>query len=539
MSGVPPYLHNQLIAVLNECGTFDNQEHLEAVFNDPRLRVWKNNVPSASTRAARVQLIVSTLIDAWDTHEQNGLVMLLFVLKDLAPPETACYRRLADLAPQLEQAIINERIAACEQDLKQLQEHLDRGWADPTYGANRKKELNAQIERWQKRLEKTQKAPETIVSQREIVASEVTAEKDTYTDFEVHISPANTEPGKYKVKAELGDGSTFTEQLILDEKLQIFTGQINKAYIRAETLAETQTEKRLRFRLWIDNDAAELHALVWERLHYPTSGGERRLATSADRPFSRYIGLTQSEPGPVTERPARMLFAISNPANLEKYSLKSLNVEQELKNLMGALGDLHQLTNLEVTVMPGRTSISSPLLTQLENAGYQVQDGPTTIDNVIDMLARGQGYHILHYLGHGQFNRHRNQSALFFEDSIGSVEQIREMELAGWLQDAGQLPHLIFLAACESAKRVPGERNPFVGLAPRLIAAGVPAVVAMQDFLPVDAARILTHYFYRSLLDHGIVDKAMNQTRMMLARNNTDLWSIPVLFMRLKEGRLF
>ena len=61
------------------------------------------------------------------------------------------------------------------------------------------------------------------------------------------------------------------------------------------------------------------------------------------------------------------------------------------------------------------------------------------------------------------------------------------------------LPQLVFLAACDSAKRPENGANPFVGLAPKLVEKGVPAVVAMQDLVPMDLAHTLTGDFYRRL----------------------------------------
>src|SRR3990172_27218 len=50
----------------------------------------------------------------------------------------------------------------------------------------------------------------------------------------------------------------------------------------------------------------------------------------------------------------------------------------------------------------------------------------------------------------------------------------------------GTLPHLIFLVACESATRDAQAESPFVGLAPKLVQAGGPAVGPMQDLGPDD-----------------------------------------------------
>jgi hypothetical protein len=78
-----------------------------------------------------------------------------------------------------------------------------------------------------------------------------------------------------------------------------------------------------------------------------------------------------------------------------------------------------------------------------------------------------------------------------------------------------------------------------VGLGPKLVQAGFPAVVAMQAQVPVETARQLSGEFYRRLMEHGVVDKAMSEARRLMFKPNRVDWGIPVLFMRLKTGALF
>ena len=61
----------------------------------------------------------------------------------------------------------------------------------------------------------------------------------------------------------------------------------------------------------------------------------------------------------------------------------------------------------------------------------------------------------------------------------------------------------------------------------------------MQDKVPMDAARQLTYDFYRRLLEHGVVDRALNEARTLLFKRDDVDWAIPVLFSRLRAGRLF
>ena len=82
-------------------------------------------------------------------------------------------------------------------------------------------------------------------------------------------------------------------------------------------------------RLWIDNEAAELHALMWEQLHHMVQGAALPVAISADRPFSRYVGLERQDPSPIAERPMRMLLAVANPAAVGQVTRLQTGLERQ------------------------------------------------------------------------------------------------------------------------------------------------------------------------------------------------------------------
>ncbi len=62
--------------------------------------------------------------------------------------------------------------------------------------------------------------------------------------------------------------------------------------------------------------------------------------------------------------------------------------------------------------------------------------------------------------------------------------------------------------------------------------------VTMQDNVTVLTARKFGATFYRRLLEHGTVDLAMNEARSTLITNGRYDAAVPVLFMRLRDGRL-
>ena len=75
---------------------------------------------------------------------------------------------------------------------------------------------------------------------------------------------------------------------------------------------------------------------------------------------------------------------------------------------------------------------------------------------------------------------------------------------------------------------------------PRPVAAGVPAVIAMQDDVAMTTADSFVEHFFRALLDPvhgGEIDVAMAAGRDQVA-GEVD-WAAPVLFMNLASGRLF
>jgi hypothetical protein len=354
----------------------------------------------------------------------------------------------------------------------------------------------------------------------------------------------------YPVEAALDDGRKFTGELRLKVEdllaLQLeaqaygvllfdalFAGPIRDAYLLAIGRAGEHSGDQLRVQLWLDNTAATLnHQISWERLYDTHTGRPRPMAASADTPFSRYIGLPSPEPEPVDERPLRILVAVANPKDLPP-GLSPIQVADEVQGLAQALAELRQKGQVALTFMPGRTGLPENLRAQLDQPGYEVLDVPTGLDDILRHLP---DHHALHFVGHGIYQRQRERAALYLEKPNGTWQAVDDETIAAKLGNIRPQTRLVFLSACESAR---GEgRDPFVGLGPKLVQAGVPAVVAMREQVSMDVARQLTADFYQRLLDHGQVDLALNEARNLLLNLATVDWAIPVLFMRLREGRL-
>ncbi len=379
-----------------------------------------------------------------------------------------------------------------------------------------------------------------------------------YTEIEIHIQQAQPGTEVYPVEARLDDGAPFSGRMRLDRTAllelehegedaayglalfkTLFSGDIGRAYNEVVGRAQATSEGRVRVRLWIDRQAAELHDIRWERLTHRPTEQAIVLSAGAKTPFSRYLGVALPSAPPVAERPLRILIAIANPQNLPP-GLHALDVEQEIENLHRALGGLQSRRTFAVTILPGRSGLSEALRKTVAANRYKIEAGNTTRENLLRLLP---DFHVLHFVGHGQYKhgagKGPDSAVLFLENDRGGRKQIRDSNLAASLANIDPRPHLIFLSACASAATIGSAQHPMVGLAPKLVAAGIPAVVAMQDLIEMEKARQLAGDFYRRLSKHGLVDVALNEARNLLWSEGNQDWSFPALFMRLRDGQLF
>lgn len=268
-----------------------------------------------------------------------------------------------------------------------------------------------------------------------------------------------------------------------------------------------------RIRLRIDEDAPELHTLPWEILREKTAGViTKTVAADSRTPFSRYLA-GPWEPGqPVRARPLKILVAAANPAGLERFNLQPVDVALEQNIIREALAGISS-QELHISYL----------------------DEPVTLSRIEAELQKG--YHILHMVGHGFFNKEKGVGFFYMADKENKVQPVSEEKFAEMVGRQAQIPQLVFLTSCQTAVRSPADA--FRGFAPKLVMAGVPAVVAMQDLVGVAAAQVLEGAFYRRLMAHGRVDLACNEARaQVLSENLPSGWNVPVLFSRLPDGRL-
>ncbi len=295
------------------------------------------------------------------------------------------------------------------------------------------------------------------------------------------------------------EGEQLFDRLFHDDRLK-------SAWAEARGLS-----RRRRLRLRIDESAPELHSLPWELLRDAGSGGAAAdLAANVETPFSRYLAGRWRRGRPVLERPIRLLVAIADPTSLDEYGLAPIEVEAERQALRQALAGI-EAARLGITFL----------------------EPPVTLA-ALDAELR-KGHHLLHVVAHGM--RPKGEPAvLFLADDDGQIAEVPESQLAEMFARQGESLRLVYLSSCQSATRSPADA--FRGIAPSLIQAGVPAVLAMQDLVAVDTARAFATSFYRRLLAHGLADFAANEARSTVLSAGLPGAAIPVLFSRLRSGQL-
>lgn len=284
----------------------------------------------------------------------------------------------------------------------------------------------------------------------------------------------------------------------------VFTGVTRDVLVSTLSDAEQQGQGvRLRLRLV---KTPELINIPWEFLYSPTN---RRFFTLSDRtPLIRYLDLPERIRKLETGMPLRILAVIANPRGVPP-----LDVEREWRTLNTALSQLSDKQEI--------------VITRLEKA---------TLSALRQELRR-ETYHILHFVGHGDFDEQSGNGVLLLEDDEGFKRSISGPDLGVLLYDVQSL-RLVVLNICEGGRT--SRNDPFAGTAQSLVQQGIPAVVAMQFPITDEAAIIFSREFYQVLAEDGVVDTALAHARQEVFAGEYGVeWGTPVLYLRASDGRIF
>jgi tetratricopeptide (TPR) repeat protein len=205
--------------------------------------------------------------------------------------------------------------------------------------------------------------------------------------------------------------------------------------------------------------------------------------------------------------------------------------------------------------------IANPLVQAVENLGEELVEVdilyPPTFSALKEALKKANKennpYDIVHFDGHGVYDRRAGLGALCFEHPRDSrnlgkrlLDLVYAKELAAELRDYG-VP-LFFLNACQSALSI---NDPMASVAAKLLEEGVGSVVAMSHSVLVETARRFVEPFYRSLAAGQRVGDAMlaGQAALydepyrfkVMGAGNLELqdWFVPVLYQDEDDPQLF
>jgi hypothetical protein len=171
-------------------------------------------------------------------------------------------------------------------------------------------------------------------------------------------------------------------------------------------------------------------------------------------------------------------------------------------------------------------SIATPLLDSLDSLpeDFEVEFlRPPTL-RALDERLRDETQprvHIVHFDGHGVYDKGVGLGFLLFEDENHQKHQVDAEQLGTLLNKSG-IP-LMVLNACQSAQ--PDDRNPFASVASRLIESGVGGVVAMNYSVLVETAKRFTKEFYGALARGQSTNATMDTARRNLFSDRTFAWS--------------
>lgn len=285
----------------------------------------------------------------------------------------------------------------------------------------------------------------------------------------------------------------------------IFSGATRQLYDRV-CGASGDPGKGVRIRLHFDPErSAGLCELPWELLYIAETkdylGFDRRT------PVVRYVELQRPNTVLPFSPPLRVLVAAANPRGTDP-----LDLEKECEHIQKSLaGPSHK-----VVVLPR-----------------------ARLDELRQMLRQGP-FHILHFMGHGTFDEQNGTGGLLLETEDGGENIVSGEVLTNVLKDC--LPPLVVVNACDSARTASGNGHDFfAGIASSLVLAGVPAVVAMRSPVTDRAAIAFSRALYQDLAAGAPVDAAVAEGRLAIysLEPGSFEWAVPVLFLRMPDGRLF
>jgi len=288
-----------------------------------------------------------------------------------------------------------------------------------------------------------------------------------------------------------------------------FTIKVNKDVFEASP--ERQKEA--------DEAATVLLSLPWELIHDKRSFLFQ--GANAVR-VRRTLPSRESHEAVATKPPLKVLLVSPRP---EDESARYIDHRASARPLVEALSKLGDLAEFKLLIPPTFAALEQEL--------------------------KRDKYHVVHFDGHGVYDRAHGLGELCFEnpEDSGLLEQRRSERVSADKIAAVVRNHrvpLFFLDACQTAR---ADADPSASVAGKLLESGVASVAAMSHSVLVETTRRFVSKFYPELLSGKRVGQAMLAGQSALQKNtfrgkvftgdlNLQDWFVPVLFQEEQDPQL-
>jgi serine/threonine protein kinase/AAA+ ATPase superfamily predicted ATPase len=367
---------------------------------------------------------------------------------------------------------------------------------------------------------------ENVLHRGFITCEEERPVRERYVDFELQIGPdghvtavsdggratANIPidvPNAVELAVNLIEHGQTNKDLLKSVGKELyallFPGEVHTYFRQVEAVASREGAK-VRLRLNIEADS--LARLPLELAY--RSQGSYFLANNPDTVLSRYLNLPWPEER-VRRRsgPLHLLMIIANPA--DQFPLDPDEWEAILLQALAAPIGTGQIVP-HVVKHATRKEIRNALLEQKPD--------------------------IIQFVGYGFHQAGKGYLALL--DDAGETWEVDDESFANMLMGYDDHLGLVCLATCESA--MSDSPQGFLGIAPRIVEKGTPAVVAMRYKVLVETAKIFLEELYLAIAHRKPVDWAVQNARNAIATEKglgNREFATPVLYMRARDGEIF
>ena len=274
----------------------------------------------------------------------------------------------------------------------------------------------------------------------------------------------------------------------------LFPGGVERVY-RAAVDDARRNDVGLRVVLELDEATSDL---PWEYLHDKKRSSF--LALSSETSVVRLVEVSDETRRQSRVEIVRILVMGSNPRGAAK-----LDLVGEQERIHSELAAARRAGLVDLQIVPGGT---------LEDLRGQLEAFRP---------------HIFHFSGHGRWDGDADDGELLFETRTGSLRSVTGREL-GVLLVRSEL-RLVILNSCEAARS--SQEDKFAGVAPSLVAQGVPAALAMQYPIEDCIASAFGSTFLQNLVESKSIDRALTEARQsVFALQERVEWGTPVFTSR-------